>query len=72
MHTYFRRILGGLTAGLIFASLPVLAGAAQAQAKKQPKAQTAVEQRVSDNPPNILFIMVTTLALCSRESTIAA
>jgi arylsulfatase len=53
----FRPILGGLAAGMIFASLPVLAGAAQAQTKKQPKAQTAAEQTASEEKPNILFIM---------------
>jgi hypothetical protein len=57
MHTYFRRILGGLAAGVMLATLPLLAGAAQAQTKKQPKAQTAVEQTVSDEKPNILFII---------------
>jgi hypothetical protein len=53
----FRSILGGFAAGVIFASLPMLAGSAQAQVRKQPKAQTAAEQTSSDNPPNILFIM---------------
>jgi arylsulfatase len=49
----FRRILGGLAAGVIFATLPMLPGTAQAQAKKQ----TAAEQTASDEKPNILFIM---------------
>ena len=53
----FRPILVGLAAGAILATLPVLAGAAQAQTKKQPKAQTAVGQTASDEKPNILFIM---------------
>jgi hypothetical protein len=57
MRSFFRPILGGLAAGLIFASLPMLTGTAQAQAKKQPRAQTAVAQTASDEKPNILFIM---------------
>ncbi|MFZ3324721.1 MAG: hypothetical protein WA231_02000 [Methylocella sp.] len=47
--------LGGLAAGAILASLPLLAGAGKR--KKQPKAQTAAELTVSDEMPNILFIM---------------
>ena len=53
----FRPMLSGLAAGVIFATLPMLAGAAQAQTKKQPKAQAAAEQTSSDEKPNILFIM---------------
>jgi hypothetical protein len=33
MRSYFRPILGGLVAGVIFASLSLLVGAAQAQTK---------------------------------------
>ncbi len=57
MRSFFRPILGGLAAGLIFASLPMLAGTAQAQTKKQPKAVTAATRTASDEKPNILFIM---------------
>ena len=57
MRGFFRPILGGLAAGVILATVPLLAGAAQAQTKKQPKAQTAVGQAASDEKPNILFIM---------------
>ena len=57
MRAAYPRILNALAAGVIFACLPVLAGAAQAQAKKQPKAQTTAEQTSSDKKPNILVIM---------------
>ena len=57
MRSFFRRILGGLATGMIFAILPVLADAAQAQTRKHPKAQTAAEETASDEKPNILFIM---------------
>jgi arylsulfatase A-like enzyme len=40
-----------------FMRLAGLAGAAQAQAKKQPKAQTSAEQTSSDKKPNVLVIM---------------
>ena len=60
--TAFRPILGRLAAGAIFATLLILAGAAQAQTKKQPKAQPPAAQMPaaqtsSDEKPNILFIM---------------
>ena len=60
--TAFRPILGKLAAGAIFATLLILAGAAQAQTKKQPKAQPPAAQMPaaqtsSDEKPNILFIM---------------
>ena len=62
MRSYFRPILGKLAAGAIFATLLILAGAAQAQTKKQPKAQPPAAQMPaaqtsSDEKPNILFIM---------------
>jgi hypothetical protein len=57
MRSFFRPILCGLAAGVIFATLPMLAGAAQAQTKKQSKAQAAAEQTASDEKPNIMFIM---------------
>jgi hypothetical protein len=50
-------ILRGLAAGVILATVPLLAGAAQAQTKKQPKAQTSAAETYSDKKPNILFIM---------------
>jgi hypothetical protein len=50
----FRRILSGLAAGVILATLPLLAGAAQAQTKKQPKAQVAAEETATGKKPNIL------------------
>ena len=63
MPRYFRPILGGLAAGVLFASLPVLTGPAQAQTKKHPKAQTAAAETDSgDKKPNILFIMTDDVA----------
>jgi arylsulfatase A-like enzyme len=62
MRSYFRPILGSLAAGAAFVTLPLLAGAAQAQTKKQPKAQppaaqVPAAQTSSDEKPNILVIM---------------
>jgi len=53
----FRRLLGRLAAGAVFASLPMLAGTAQAQTRRHPQPQTAAAQTSSDEKPNILFIM---------------
>jgi hypothetical protein len=54
MRSFFRPILGGLAAGVILATVPLLAGAAQAQTKKQPKAQVAAEETATGKKPNIL------------------